>query len=365
MARAPRAFTPPFCPNPTCDFHLNPEGWSFRKAGFYERMTAPRKVQRYRCTHCRRDFSDQTFSITYWLKRPDLLPRVFEATLSGTGLRQLARFRACSPSTVMNHVARLGRHCLLANQFLRPKDAPEAVTVIDGFESYEYSQYFPMHLNIAVDAKAHFIYAFSDAPLRRKGRKTAQQKKKLEQLEARHGRPDPRAIEKSIAELVRLFAPEGSAVTLHSDEHPAYPRAFRRIQTVEITHRTTSSKAARTAGNPLFPVNRVDLWTRHNGANHKRETIAYSKRRQAVMERFAILTVWLNYMKSFSEKKRDASPGERLGITDHRLDVKELLSRRLFPSQIRLPAVWQGYYDRMVETVCIPNGKRHDLSYAY
>ncbi len=365
MATAAQAFTPPFCPNSTCDFHSISEGWRFRKAGFYERIANPRKIQRYRCTHCRRYFSDQTFSVTYWLKRPELLAPVFEATLSGTGHRQLARFRDCSPSTVMHQVARLGRHCLLAHQYLRPKDPPRSSTVIDGFESFEFSQFFPMHINIAVDAEAHFIYAFTDAPLRRKGRTTARQKNKRAQLEAQFGRPDPKAIEKSVAELVRLVAPEGGAVTIHSDDHPAYKRAFRRVEALEITHRTTSSKAARTAGNPLFPVNRVDLWARHNGANHRRETIAYSKRRQAVMERFSILAVWLNYMKSFSEKKRDRSPGERLGVTEERLDVSALLSRRLFPSQIGLPAVWQGYYDRLVETACIPNGKRHDLKYAY
>ncbi len=365
MSKSPKAFTPPFCPNPACVFHLIPTGWRFRKAGFYGRRAPPRKVQRYRCTHCRRDFSDQTFSVTYWLKRPELLPSVFEATLSGTGLRQLARFRACSPSTVMHQIARLGRHCLLAHQYLRPKAAPRSATVIDGFESFEFSQYFPLHINIAVDAKTHFVYAFTDAPLRRKGRSTARQKQKRERLETEYGRPDPQAIEKSVAALVRLFAPSGSAVAVHSDELPAYKRAFRRVLGVEIAHQTTSSKAARTAGNPLFPVNRVDLWTRHNGANHKRETIAFSKRRQAVMERFSILAVWLNYMKSFSEKRRDRSPGERLGVIDKKLDVAQLLGRRLFPDQIRLPPVWQGYYDRCVETVCIPNGKRHDLKYAY
>jgi hypothetical protein len=78
-----------------------------------------------------------------------------------------------------------------------------------------------------------------------------------------------------------------------------------------------------------------------------------------------MLVVWLNYMKPFSEKKRDQSPGEKLGVIDHKLDVRELLSRRLFPSQIKLPAVWQGYYDRTIETVCIPNGRRHNLKYAY
>ena len=365
MASAAQPFRPPFCPNPACDFHSISKSWRFRKAGFYERTAEPQKVQRYRCTHCRRDFSDQTFSVTYWLKRPELLQPVFEATLCGTGLRQLARFRACSPSTVMNQIARLGRHCLLVHQELRPKDAPRTTTVIDGFESFEFSQYFPLHINLAVDAETHFVHAFTDAPLRRKGRTTAKQKKKRSQLEAQYGRPDPKAIEKSVAELVRLFAPRGNAVAIHSDDHPAYKRAFRRVLGVEIAHQTTSSKAARTAGNPLFPVNRVDLWTRHNGANHKRETIAYSKRRQAVMERFSILAVWLNYMKSFSEKKRDRSPGERLGVIQEKLSVTQLLEQRRFPSQIRLPAVWQGYYDRRVETVCIPNGKRHDLKYAY
>jgi hypothetical protein len=328
-------------------------------------MTRPRRIQRYFCSQCRRFFSSQTFSNTYWLKRPELLPYAFESMLSGTGLRQLARFRACSPSTLMNHVARLGRHCILLHEYLRPKGAPRATIVVDGFESFEYSQYFPLHINIAVDAETHFIHAFTDAPLRRKGHTTTKQKKKMAKLEARHGRPDPKAIEKSMAELVRLFAPKDSRVTIHSDEHPAYKRAFRRVKEVCIAHRTTNSKVARTSGNPLFPVNRVDLWTRHNGANHKRETIAYSKRRQAVIERFAILVVWLNYMKSFSERKRDLSPGERHGVTNHKLDVRELLSRRLFPSQIKLPALCQGYYDRAVQTVCIPNGKRHNLNYAY
>ncbi len=365
MATAPKPFMPPFCPHSNCSFHVFSQGWRFRKAGFYERMTQPRRIQRYQCSHCRCFFSTQTFSVTYWLKRPELLSCAFEAMLSSTGLRQLARFRACSPSTLVDHVARLGRHCMLLHQYLRPKEAPRTPIVVDGFESFEFSQNFPLHVNIAVDAETHFIHAFTDAPLRRKGRMTARQKKKVAQLEARHGRPDPKAIEKSMAALVRLVAPEGSTVTIRSDEHPAYKRAFRRVKEVEITHQTTNSKAARSTGNPLFPVNRVDLWTRHNGANHKRETIAYSKRRQAVMERFAILVVWLNYMKSFSEKKRDRSPGERLGITDHKLGVQELLSRRLFASQIKLPAVWQGYYDRAIETVCIPNGKRHDLKYAY
>ena len=88
--------------------------------------------------------------------------------------------------------------------------------------------------------------------------------------------------------------PEPQALELHSDEHPAYPRALRRLTDWSIRHHRISSLAARTPQNPLFPVNLLDLLLRHNSANHKRETIAFSKRGQSAVERAALLLVWRN-----------------------------------------------------------------------
>jgi hypothetical protein len=264
----------------------------------------------------------------------------------------------------MTHAARLGRHALLFLEAQRPRQAPEEPLVVDGFESFEYSQYHPLHLNLAVGAHSHFVYAFTDAELRRKGRMTKAQKCKRSRLEARFGRPDPRAIERGMAELLRLVAPPGSRLEVHSDEHPAYPRAWKRVPEVTVQHRVTPSRRARTTGNPLFPVNRADLWLRHNGANHKRETIAYSKRRASVVERCAMLAVYLNFQKSFSEKKRDATPAQRLGITSRKLRTEDVLVERLFPSRVVLAPVWERYYWRDVVTRCIPNGRRHELAYA-
>jgi hypothetical protein len=127
----------------------------------------------------------------------------------------------------------------------------------------------------------------------------------------------------------------------------------------------TPSKQARTPANPLFPVNLLDLLIRHTGANHKRETIAFSKRRQGAAERMAILQVWRNFMKSFSEKKGGASPAERLGLMEGKLEVGELLSRRLFPAVVGLPKRLMRYYRREVRTRRIPNGRRHALAYAF
>jgi hypothetical protein len=221
-----------------------------------------------------------------------------------------------------------------------------------------------MHINVAAGAESHFIYAFTDAELRRKGRMTAHQATKRAMDEARWGRPDPKAIELEMAELIRLFVPRGSRIVLRSDEHKAYPRAFRRVEEVLIAHEMTPSKQARTARNPLFAVNRIDMLTRHCSANHKRETIAYSKRRQSLMERYAVFVVWQNFQKSRSEKQQDAPPAQALGLVSHKLSTSELLARRLFPSRVLLPARWRIYYQRRTRTRRIPNGAVRDLRYA-
>ena len=146
------------------------------------------------------------------------------------------------------------------------------------------------------------------------------------------------------------------AVVLRSDEHPAYPRAFRRVAGVRVVHERTPSKRARTHQNPLFPVNLLDLLTRHCSANHKRETIAFSKRRLGAQRRMAILAVWRNWMKAFSECKRDESPAQRLGIAPRRLRLTEILAQRLFSSRVMLGGAAARYYQGTVPTRQLHSG---------
>lgn len=355
---------PPFCPNPICRFHTNPQGWRYRKKGFFRRDSAPHRVQRYRCSQCHRSFSSQTFALTYWLRRPDLPRRLFLRLLSCSGYRQVARDLGVSPTTVLRQVERLGRHCLLFHERLRPKGAPRESLVVDGFETFEFSQYTPVHFHTAVGADSHFVYGFTDSELRRKGRMTARQRQRRLQLERHFGRPDPRSIEREMAALVELVTPGGSTVAIRSDEHPAYPRAFARIRDRAIAHATTHSTTPRTPHNPLFPANLLDLLIRHSSANHKRETIAFSKRRQSAAERLFVLVVWRNYLKPFSERKRNATPAQRLGILGRRLSVDEVLAVRLFPGRTRLPERWARYYWRRTPTRRIPNGRQHALRFA-
>jgi transposase-like protein len=364
MPFSTRRWQPPFCPNPACVFHRDPQGWHYVRKGFFVRRLAPHRIQRYRCSRCGRSFSSQTFASSYWMKRPELLPIVFWRLVGCSGFRQIARELGLSPTTVLRQTERLGRHALLFHERLRPKGPTAEALVVDGFESFEGSQDVPVHFHTAVGADSHFFYGFTDSELRRKGRMTPAQRRRRELREAALGRPDPRSIEREMAALLAIQVPEGAAAIIRSDEHPAYPRALRRLSNRDIRHETTSSRAARTPRNPLFPANLVDLLIRHSSANHKRETIAFSKRRQSAAERLWVLLVWRNYLKSFSERRRDATPAQRLGVVRGRLTVADVLAERIFPTRTPLPDRLWPYYWRTTPTRSIPRPRLHALRYA-
>lgn len=363
MVRGRSGFRPPFCPNAGCDSRGRSGPWRFKKKGFFDRDRSPRRVQRYLCQHCGRSFSAQTFSTTYWLKRGELLEPLFGRLVACSGFRQIAREVGVSKSTIQRLTERLGRHCLLFHEWLRPKSVPNEPLVLDGFRTFEHSQFWPMDLNLVV-GPSHFIYGWNDAELRRSGTMRPAQRAKRLRLERQFGRPDPQATRKRVEELLRRVVPPGGRAKLLSDDHPAYARAVRRLADRTIDHETTSSKASRTPQNPLYPVNLADLLIRHSGANHKRETIAFSKRRQGALYRLAIFAVWRNYVKSRSENKRDGSPAEQRGIVPRRLRPAEVLSKRLFPERIRLSRWLEDCYFGRIPTRAIPNARGHQLQYA-
>ena len=363
MDNSLRGFVPPFCPRSACQYHRCAAGWRWFRHGTYSRQCPPRIIPRFRCGHCRVTFSAQTFATTYYLKRPELQAPLFHRLLACSGYRQIAREARCAPTTVMGQAARLGRHALLYLARHRPPGVAEPL-VIDGFESFAYSQYHPLHLNLAVGARSHFVYGLTFAALRRKGRMTPAQKRRRATLEERHGRPDPRAVELEVAELLKIAAPGVPSLTVRSDEHPAYPRALRHLG-ADIRHECTRSVAARTPRNPLFPVNLLDLLLRHNSANHKRETIAFSKRHQSVVERAALLVLWRNFTKPFSENHDGGTPAMRAGLCDTPQSPATLLERRLFATHIVLPERWQSYYRRAIPTPGIARPRRHALKRAF
>jgi transposase-like protein len=365
MKPQPHAWVPPHCPNPNCKYH-NPllPGWRFHHRGSFRSNCHPKPIPRALCLHCRRSFSAQTFASSYWLKKPQLLPQIATLTVAGCANRQIARTLACAPATVDSQLARLGRHCLLFQRHHAPLASPHADIVIDGLLTFEFSQYFPFEHLIAVDRNSSFILHFTDAPRRRCGSMTPFQKCRRAQLEARLGRADPKAVQQGIQEVLEVALQGAKQAIVRSDKHPAYRRALRGLA-CQIQHRRTDSRRRRDRHNELFEINALDLMVRHSSANHKRETIAFSKRRQASAERLAVFVVWKNWVKRRWEKRCCQTPAMLRGLADRVLTMSEVLARRLFASQIGLPPSWRQYYRRTVVTPVLGQGRRHVLKYAF
>jgi transposase-like protein len=355
---------PPHCPNPDCKYHnhLQP-GWDYKRNGYFWRQAQPNRIRRFQCKHCRVHFSSQTFSPTYYLKRPDVLAQLMTKTIGCMANRQIADDLYVTPNTVDNQLYRLGRHCLLLHKQLCANLPQPRTIAVDGFESFELSQYHPFDFHLAVDCDTGLFLGFTDSPLRRKGTMTPRQRKKRQELETRYGRPDPQAVRKDMTELLEDVVQPGSAVTIRSDKHRSYPKALDRIQ-ARIRHEVVSSQDYRDRHNALYEVNLLDLLIRHGVANHKRQTIAWAKRRQGAALRLMVFLVWRNYVRTRWRKQCEETPAMQAGLLGRPLTVEEILGQRLFVSKAGLKGRWSQYYWGEVQTPALGRNRRHELKRA-
>ncbi|MBD3222164.1 hypothetical protein GF314_13085 [bacterium] len=357
-------WTPDRCPNRNCRFFNRfQKGWSWRHYGYYQRRAEPRRLRRFRCNACGVTFSPQTFSTTYWLRRPDIYLQLPTRITSGACKSQIAFDMGVAPSTIQRQIDRLGRHCILFHAKMMEKRPRLADIAIDGFVTFEHSQYHPFHFHLAVDRATSFMPYFTDSEVRRSGRMTAHQKRRRAELERIRGRPDPRAVRKDVRELLEYVTRGQDEMTIHSDDHGAYRWAIEGLG-CDVRHVVTSSQDIRDRLNDLFEINLSDLLTRHWLCEHKRETIAYAKRRNCSAYRMAIALVQRNYVKPRRARGEKATPAQLLGLCQERLTVEELLARRLFVDEVDLPPRWARYYWGEVDTRALRINRRHELRYA-
>jgi hypothetical protein len=170
------------------------------------------------------------------------------------------------------------------------------------------------------------------------------QKNKNGQLLMSQGAYPPSAIARSseaIFERLRHRAQKAKqSLSLLTDEHYQYARALRRLQGIE--HVTVSSKKARTFRNILFPVNHADLLTRQYIKAFARETISFSKKPSAMVQKYALFCIWKNYMRPQFTKAHKEDPGSNLitpaqsaGITQRKLTFGDFFQSRITDSKMK------------------------------
>jgi len=375
-----RRFAPPFCPRPDCaQHHLpTPRCFAYQLFGSFTR-TDGRRVPRYRCTVCRRTFSKQSFAVSYYLKRPELLSPIAAGLVNGAAHRQISRIVGCAPSTVTRLSARLGRHALLLQvlALMHLEDDCED-TVLDHAEAFEGSQDEPFAIATLVGARSWFCYGLEGSTHERTGRRSSWQEVRRLQRPAR----DPRGgYEGSAARLLatRLkFASRQGPLRINVDDKPDYVRAVSsaglrdRIRLVVFPNPergprgSPRSEKARLRDTAMFPNDLLHALMRHSLAHHHRETIAFPRRINAALERVFLMMAWRNFVKGVSERRADPStPAMAKGLTDRPWAWARVFARRLFAARLPVPSSWMEIYRREWTTPGLTSNTRHALALAF
>ena len=123
--------------------------------------------------------------------------------------------------------------------------------------------------------------------------------------------------------------------------------------------------AASEAGGRSQPATFLrDAWSKEPGATLSGEGLSCVLEGGRTFERAAVLLLWQNFIKPFSERHGGGTPAMRLGLRDQPESVQSVLKERLFPARVGLPEEWRRYYFREVATPGIARARRHTLRLA-
>jgi len=329
---------------------------------------------------CKSSFSRKAFSLTYYLKRPELLRPVAAGLQAGSAHRQIARTQGCAPSSVTRLSARLGRHALLlhcrALQSLE-QQLDESV-VLDHFETFELTQDLPFGVATVVGADSWFVYGLDPAPHARTGKRSPAQQRRCERRAPRPRRGGYLGSTARTLDRLLPLKPRDRPLHLISDGMEAYDRAVvRHPLGGGIRHErhrlpergpkgSKRSRAALTRDRAMFPVDTLHGLLRHSLAAHRRETIAFGRRLNAVLERLFLALIWRNFVKHRSERRPErVTPAMRIGLTDRPWSWSRVLGRRLFPARESVDPEWMRLYRRAWPTPELPTNTRHQLKLAF
>lgn len=304
-----------FCPNQKCDFHNEApdEPW-YSARGTY-RTKAFGEVQRYQCKSCRCWFSSQTFNVDYFAKRITNYKEILNRLVSSSSNRAIGRAMGLSPDSVQNRIDRLSRQALALQARHAPHATRQERICIDGFVSFDVSQYFPSEITMAITSDSRFILDISHTNRRRSGTKSAVQNKRAPEL-YKKANLERGGVSRTIREVLDTVFKLRSIsairpLILTTDEKPDYSRILHKTSaflnqdvTHRVIHQQINSRLPRNHWNPLHSSNYLEREIRKDQANHHRESACFSRNSANMLNRMACYIGYHNFLKNYLIKSR-------------------------------------------------------------
>ena len=116
----------------------------------------------------------------------------------------------------------------------------------------------------------------------------------------------------------------------------------------------------------MFANDQLHRFLRHSEAAHRRETIAFGRSFNGLVERLSLFRIWRNLVQARSERRpRDGTAAMRIGLTDTKWTWQNVLAARLFPARSKVGDEAMRLYRRALATPLLRSERRHTLKHAF
>jgi len=267
-----------------------------RKGSFY-RKSDQRRIIRFFCKTCLKQFSRATFDAAYRQKRRDINEDVYLYICSGVSQRRLAKNLGVNRKTIVRkfrfiaHQARLEH----AQRVEELKARPITAVQFDDLETSEHTKLKPLSVTLAVDKNTREILEFQVSRMPAKGHLSGIAKKKY----GKRADERPKAWDQFFRNLKPIVTPNAF---FESDENPHYPKFLKR-HFPKAKHRAYKGARGAVVGqgelkklkfDPLFALNHTCAMLRANLNRLFRKTWCTTKTIQGLIDHISIYVIMHN-----------------------------------------------------------------------
>ena len=214
---------------------------SFVKNGSYRRRSDNRKFQRFRCTHCHKNFSEQAFKPDFRLRRRNLDLLIFRLLAGGMAQREIARTVGVCRRSVACRVVRFGEYAKVKLKTYRDQMPKADLILFDEMETFEHTKCKPLTMPIAVEEKTRKILSFSVGKIAAKGH--------LAKISRKKYGPRPCQRKELLNSLIKeLKTCCSQSPTIKTDLSHHYPSIIKRGWQGKAVHKTSKGRRGAVTG---------------------------------------------------------------------------------------------------------------------
>jgi transposase-like protein len=263
--------------------------------GTYYRRSDRKRIQRYKCAHCKCQFSQATSSMCYGQNKRHLNSKIMKLLVSGVSQRRIARILNVHKITVSRKLKFLGLIARQNNFKFRQRMQNVTEMQFDDLETFEHTKLKPLSVTLAVQKHTRYILGFEVARMSAKGLLANKSLKK-------YGPRKDERFESRNRLFRRLKNHVANGALIESDENPHYTNDVK-MHFPTCVHQTIKGQRGCITGqgelkkikyDPLFSLNHTCAMFRANINRLFRKTWCTTKKIQPLIDHIEIYTYYHN-----------------------------------------------------------------------